>query len=949
VSLVEQHLAGDGPPVLLLAGEPGIGKTRLLQEAEWRAMAAGWTVLVGGCRQRGGQDPYSPLVDALARHSQQLTEVRQRAALAGCAWLVRLLPELAAAPIEPLPGWHVSPAQERRLMFLAVTRYLRNVAGPAGTLFLLDDLQWVGADALDLLLALARDGMEAPVRLIGAYRDSEAGPRDPLSATLAGLAGAGLARQRLLRPLSRGEAVQLLDGLLEGSEDGRGQPGPHRLWRERVVERAGGVPFFVVSQAQAVRLGADEGPADAVPWDVAQSVRQRVAMLSSGARDLLGVAAVAGRVAPRTLLLAVAAQAEREALAALRAACHARLLEEEGETAYRFTHDVIREVVEADLGAAQRVLLHRAIARTLEGMAGERPVEALAYHYARAEQHARAAHWLERAGDQAAAGFANSTALQRYTEALARATAHGAGRAVLSRLEEKRADVWLRVGQNAQAQEGFARARDHAGTPARRAVLWCKEGVAWTHDRNIVRALAALDAAESEADGMPPPSTRAATPAHDADHLALGQGTQPLTIQAAIEIGRAEAYYHRAGRGDYDRAVAAAQRVVLLGGDSPGDASALATAHAQHYLASVALYRGDLAHAEGYLQASLRVRDRLADQGEIAWSWHVLGMIYYQQGDFSRADECACRAIAIMERIGDPIGIAVGRQRAGLVRLRQGDLQGAQAWCRATLETDARTGWSWSGLAEVCLAQGDLHAADDYAHRGLALAQDEGDHWTIAVSRIVLGEIACARGDPVAALRSYRAASRLCSPGELVPLEPGVLLGQASAFLFAGRLRSAALLLERARTIASAHGLGGSTVMAAVLGAELLFRRGLVEEAQAAAEEARRLAATRLMRREEARARRVQGECACARGNLEKGESHLRAALAMQTTMGAALDAAITRLALAEALAAGTDPGFIPDEARALLADAQAQFAANGAAPDLARAEHLAAIWGTKG
>src|SRR5438477_113567 len=80
------------------------------------AEAAGWTVLSGGCQQRGGQDPYTPLVDALARHCQGLTESGQRAALAGCAWLVRLLPELAAAPIEPLAGWHVTPDQERRLM-----------------------------------------------------------------------------------------------------------------------------------------------------------------------------------------------------------------------------------------------------------------------------------------------------------------------------------------------------------------------------------------------------------------------------------------------------------------------------------------------------------------------------------------------------------------------------------------------------------------------------------------------------------------------------------------------------------------------------------------------------------------------------------------------------------------------------------------------------------------
>src|SRR5207245_7927422 len=90
------------------------------------------------------------------RYIQGQTPLRLRADLRGCAWLVRLLPELAEGPIEPLPGWTLAPEHERRLMFKAVQRFLANVAGPAGTLLVLDDLQWAGADALDLLATLVR-------------------------------------------------------------------------------------------------------------------------------------------------------------------------------------------------------------------------------------------------------------------------------------------------------------------------------------------------------------------------------------------------------------------------------------------------------------------------------------------------------------------------------------------------------------------------------------------------------------------------------------------------------------------------------------------------------------------------------------------------------------------------------------------------------------------------
>jgi predicted ATPase len=260
--------------------------------------------------------------------------------------LVRLLPELADGPIEPLPAWTVPPEQERRLLFAAVARLLGNVAGPAGTLLVLDDLQWASADALDLLATLARGAAEAPLRVVSAYRDTDVQQGDALSLMLADLAHAGLVTQRTLAPLSPEDAGRLLDALLDGAVEDAA------ALRAQVVQRTGGVPFFVVSWAQVVRLrDATGGSADVVPWDVAQGIRQRVAALAEVAREVLGVAAVLGRVVQPDLLTAVSEQPERAVLAALDAAGRARLLVEDGAT-YQFAHDLIREVVEGDVGAA---------------------------------------------------------------------------------------------------------------------------------------------------------------------------------------------------------------------------------------------------------------------------------------------------------------------------------------------------------------------------------------------------------------------------------------------------------------------------------------------------------------------------------------------------------------------------------------------------------------------
>ena len=230
---IRRHLSGAGPPVLLLADEPGMGKTRLLEEAASHAAGGGWGIARGGCLRRA-QDAYAPLSGALGDALQRLPASERAGVLRQAGPVDLLLPELTA-PAGPGPGGSggpagVQPEQQRRLMVSCARRLLQAVTGPAGALLVLDDLHWAGPDAVDLLAALvAVAGSSPPLRVIGAYRDFDALPGTRLGEFVADLARASLVRVLPLGPLADAEARRLL-----------GQLVPEREQIPAIMRRAGG-------------------------------------------------------------------------------------------------------------------------------------------------------------------------------------------------------------------------------------------------------------------------------------------------------------------------------------------------------------------------------------------------------------------------------------------------------------------------------------------------------------------------------------------------------------------------------------------------------------------------------------------------------------------------------------------------------------------------------------
>lgn len=697
LSLLDQFLlrddAGVQPaPLFLLAGEPGIGKTRLLQVAAQRALGQGWTVLAGGCYRSGGQEPYSPVVDALAQYLHALPPGRLPAVSSGCGWLVRLLPELAPA-LEPLPMASLAPGQERRLLFAAVSRLLANVAGSAGTLLVLDDLQWAGPDALDLLASLVRTP-SGLLRILGSYRDTDVRPADPLGVLLGDLAHAGLVQRQRLSPLDEVDAAALLGDLLVGSTTDRNEA-------QHVLQRAGGTPFFLVSYAQSLAMG--EG--DTVPWDLAQGVRQRMALLPLASREILAAVATAGRRVAWPLLVEVIGLPEDEMLTGLDEALQARLLLEEGFGSYAFVHDVIREVVEAGIGRARRAVLHRKVAQALQAAPESVSVELLAYHYARSDLRSEAVEYVEQAGDEAWAKHAHAAAEDHYRDLLQAFTSLGAP-ADIRRAREKLANVLYARGQYDAAMpmlEGVADELAAAGEWGHLAQVTARLG--WAHSRRgtptdgIARIEALLDVLNRR--GEPPPI---------ALYAALGQLLFGAGEYRASLLATEQAAEHAHGSGDdLLAALVDAQLINIL-------------------------------QTDGRLEDALRIGTSVFpriegtnDLDALRRAYGDLACIHAFRGELEAARQCIPPALRAAERTGDPILLALPLSIGAWIDIVGGEWKRADAALQRALALKGEAAHSWYApyplifAGRLALVRGDCEAARSLTGQALSMAERSGD------------------------------------------------------------------------------------------------------------------------------------------------------------------------------------------------------------------------------
>ncbi len=465
VEALEAAFSGRGR-LVLLAGEPGIGKTRTAQAVAAEAESRGGLALWGRSLEGLRAPPYWPWLQMLRDYLETVDAKRLRAEMGvGAADIA----EIAAEVRQLLPDLQPAPAVEdpdhaRFRLFDSVARFFRRASLTRPLLLVLDNLHWTDRSSLRMLEFLAHELHDSHILAVGTYRDVELSRQHPLSDTLADLGREGLFERLALGGLSLDEVGRYVRQLA---------PGTPRALARAVHRQTEGNPFFV---AEIVRLLAQEGalspagpPAGPVALSIPEGVREvvgrRLNRLPDGCSAVLTVGAVIGRsFGLRELEPLVGDLVPAELATALEAAVAAGVLQEVtgARGRYQFTHALIRETLVDELSGARRARLHRQIGETLEEIHSgnlDECMPQLAHHFfeaALAGTAEKAVDYCVRAARQAASLVANEEAawhLERALEVLDLTQPADEARSCRLRLECGRA--LARCNQPARALEMF--------------------------------------------------------------------------------------------------------------------------------------------------------------------------------------------------------------------------------------------------------------------------------------------------------------------------------------------------------------------------------------------------------------------------------------------------------------------------------------------------------------
>jgi predicted ATPase/class 3 adenylate cyclase len=751
--------------VVLLSGEPGIGKSRLASHSAHRAHAQGFAVLWGGCSEELAV-PYEPWIEIatqIVEHApEELLATHAQRHKGESSRLARNL----ASRIPDLPAPQSSDAEtERYLLFSALAGLIAELAQQVPVCLVLDDLHWGDAQSVALLKHLARTVESAALLIIVTFRDSDLTKDHPLTAVLADLHRIEGTQRIALRGLGGEEVAEIVTAAAghELDQDSAQLAG-------EIAAETDGNPFFVgeilrslleagalVYDDATARWSVDRSTGVSLPESVREVIERRVDRLGEETKEILTLGAVIGRFFDLELLCAVAERPESELLDHLESAVAASLLAESDERVgeFRFAHTLVKQTLYESLGATRRARLHHRVGEALETLYGADPqdhLSELALHWKLAAvsvDRAKAADYATKAGRRALENLAPAEAVKYFADAV-----ELSGDADT----RERCEALIGLGE-AQLQTGIAEFRETL-----------------------------LEAAR----------------------IASGLGDTELAARAALANTRG--WYSIAGAVDDER-VSAIERALEL--DDPPNAPRRARLLALQ--AQELSFEPDFARRKALAEEAIELARGVGDLRALA---EVLRGAFFALWSAKTLELRATLAKDLV-RCADELGDPTLRFQAANVELHvcveQGQLLRGQAALErmeriaAELQHPLRTWQTEFETAAFKVLRGDLLDAERFAERALQTGQEAGDPDAIFIygAQLTFVRTHQGRADETIAMVEQSVAS--------YPAVPAWRAGLAATLCWLDRREEAATIIKQAASDRFEHVKASSADLSALL------------------------------------------------------------------------------------------------------------------------------------
>jgi class 3 adenylate cyclase/tetratricopeptide (TPR) repeat protein len=741
--------AGEGRELILLAGEPGQGKTTLVSELA-RHVHDGMTVLLGRCDEEVGA-PYRPFQEALSHLVAHVDEELLRTHVASHGGeLARMVPALGQRLGELPPPQTTDPDTERYLLYAAVVGLLEEAGRQSPFVLVLDDLHWADKPSLQLLRHVVANSSATRLLILGTYRDGELSAAHPLTEVLAALhrEPAGVSTIDL-KGLEDTGVIAFMESAAGHELDDAGVGLAHQLYRE-----TDGNPFFVaevlrhLSESGAIvqdATGRWTAPGSeghlALPHSVLAVIGTRVSRLGEETTKVLSTASVIGREFDLDLLVETTALDEDALIDLLEEAEHAAVVNElpDSPGRYSFSHALIQHTLYEDVGVTRRTRLHRTVGEAIERLYGDHNdarLGELARHFLLATRPAdagKAIAYARRAGEAALVALAPDDAVGYFSQALELA---GQGVRVDS---TGRIDLLIGLG-TAQRQAGIASFRETLLEAARRA-----------------------------------------QELGDTDRL------------VAAALANSRGFFSAIGQFDAEKAdVLEAALDALPDADSPERARLLAT------LCSEISYHSPLERRLALADEAKGMARRLGDRSTFVDVVSMCGTALNAPSTLATELADIAEAFAAVRDLDDPVPLLSGGNLGSVLAVRAGQFEVArerQAMIRAMAEKLGQPLFLWSTSyldASLALLHGDTEEAEQLATAALEMGTASGQPDAFAFYGVQLMETRFEQG------RLGELVSLVADAAEQNPTMPVYRAALAAAYLHAGNEEAARELVDGA-------------------------------------------------------------------------------------------------------------------------------------------------------